>query len=1008
MKFFFFLLSIFYLSHIVAQENLNNSVIENDSKPLFYALEHATIYISPEKKMTNATMIIKNDKIVEVGKNVRIPKGAVIINCKGKTILPAFIELNSSIGLPKLQKKAWSGKPQYKSSKKGAYYWNESIHPEIKAENIYKNDPEKNEELIKMGFGYALTHQNDGIAQGEASFIALSQEKTVILPSTISSFYSFRKGVSRQAYPSSQMGAIALLRQTYYDADWYKDNKEKINISLEELNKQLDGSLFFHTFDKLEILRANEIAKEFKIQYNFIGSGNEYGILDDLKNISSTIILPINFPKAFDVKNPYVAKQIPLKDLKHWETAPKNPMILNRAGIDICISSMNHNKANEFWKHLRLAIENGLSEEDALKALTVQPSILTGTEQLVGTLEKGKIASFIVYSKNPFLEEDAAIVESWMLGERKRIKETINHHLIGKYNLIIKDKKFPFEITGNSAKYKGTIHYKIYTDDNIEKDTSVNLTIISTGYDITLHFNVFDKDWSGSVNLQGKTNDKYGIFEGEGMIPTGEWIKWSAIKTKKTNPKSKEETKIQKDTTFQLWYPNMAYGYDSLPEAKSIVIKNATLWTNEEEGIVENGTLVIHNGKITHVGTKNYKTPAGAIIIDAKGKHVTSGIIDEHSHIAISRGVNESGQAISAEVRIGDVLNPEDINIYRQLSGGVTASQLLHGSANPIGGQSAFIKLRWGASAKDLLIKEADPFIKFALGENVKQSNWGSYNNIRFPQTRMGVEQVYFDAFLRAQNYQLLWKEHHKNGKNKPRVDLELEALSEILQSNRFITCHSYVQSEINMLMHVADTFGFTVNTFTHILEGYKVADLMVKHGVGGSTFSDWWAYKYEVNDAIPYNAALMSSQGIVVAINSDDAEMGRRLNQEAAKSIKYGGMSEIEAWKMVTLNPAKLLHVDDRMGSLKVGKDADVVIWSDNPLSIQAIVEYTIVDGIIRYSQEMDEEMKKRNQAEKARIISLMLMDDSDDKRIFVAKKEGHFHCNTIGEEVSTEENKH
>ena len=1005
MRILFFLISILTFSISFAQSQPTNGAKE--SKPSFYALEHATIYISPDNVVTNATLLIKNDKIIDAGRNVKIPKGAVVIDCKGKTILPAFIELNSAAGLPDLKRKSRTGRPQYESTKAGSFYWNEAIHPEVTAESIYANDTKKNDELIQMGFGYALTHQNDGIAQGEGAFIALNNEKSTILPSTLSSFYSFRKGISQQAYPSSQMGAIALLRQTYYDAEWYKNNREETNISLDHLLQQMGGSLFFQSYDKLEILRAVKIAEEFNLHYNFIGSGNEYGILKDLKNSTSTIILPINFPKAFDVNNPYIARQIPLKELKYWEMAPKNPMILRREGIDICISSMGHKKASVFWKNLRTAINQGLSEEDALKALTVQPAILTGTNEIVGTLEKGKIASFIVYDENPF-QKKATILETWMLGQRNKIAETTSHQLIGKYNLNVAGKKFPFEISGNSKKYKGTIHYKIAGKDNLEKDTSVDLTILSTGYNVTLHFAIFDKDWSGSVNLQGKANDKFGVFEGEGMIPTGEWVKWSAIKTKKTAPKAKETTKTIQDTTYQLWFPDMAYGFDTLPEEQAIVIKNATLWTNEEDGILENATIVIHNGKITHVGTGNYRKPANAIVIDAKGKHVTSGIIDEHSHIAISRGVNESGQAVSAEVRIGDVLNPEDINIYRQLSGGVTASQLLHGSANPIGGQAAFIKLRWGVNANELLVKDADPFIKFALGENVKQSNWGSYNNIRFPQTRMGVEQLYFDAFLRAQNYELLWKEHKKSGKNKPRVDLELQTLSEILQSNRFITCHSYIQSEINMLMHVADTFGFTINTFTHILEGYKVADLMVKHGVGGSTFSDWWAYKYEVNDAIPYNAALMSQQGIVVAINSDDAEMGRRLNQEAAKGVKYGGMTEIDAWKMVTLNPAKLLHVDDRMGSLKVGKDADIVIWTDNPLSIRAIVEYTIVDGIIRYSQETDEELRKRNQAEKARIISLMLLDESDDKRLFVKKKEGHFHCNTIGEEVSTEENKH
>ena len=390
---------------------------------------------------------------------------------------------------------------------------------------------------------------------------------------------------------------------------------------------------------------------------------------------------------------------------------------------------------------------------------------------------------------------------------------------------------------------------------------------------------------------------------------------------------------------------------------------------------------------------------------------MTSGIIDEHSHIAISKGVNEGGQTISAEVSIADVVNPEDINIYRQLSGGVTAAQLLHGSANPIGGQSALIKLKWGHTADEMLIHEAAGFIKFALGENVKQANWGDYNTIRFPQTRMGVEQVYYDAFIRAQKYEQAQKDFKSGESNEaPRTDLELEVLSQILNKERFVSCHSYVQSEINMLMHVADSFGFTLNTFTHILEGYKVADKMAAHGAGGSTFSDWWAYKYEVNDAIPYNAALMHEQGVVVAINSDDAEMGRRLNQEAAKAIKYGGMSEEEAWKTVTLNPAKLLHLDDRMGSLKQGKDADIVLWSTHPMSIMAKAEKTIVDGKVLFDQERDQKQRKVNQAEKARIISKMLDSNNkgEKKRSFFRKKEGHYHCNTLGEEASTEQNEH
>ena len=320
-------------------------------------------------------------------------------------------------------------------------------------------------------------------------------------------------------------------------------------------------------------------------------------------------------------------------------------------------------------------------------------------------------------------------------------------------------------------------------------------------------------------------------------------------------------------------------------------------------------------------------------------------------------------------MRIGDVITSEDINIYRQLSGGVVAAQLLHGSANPIGGQSGLVKFRWGYAPEKMKIEGADGFIKFALGENVKQSNWGDKFSSRYPQTRMGVEQTYVNEFTRAREYEKALKE-----KKNVRHNLELDALVEILNKKRFITCHSYVQSEINMLMHVADSFGFRVNTFTHILEGYKVADKMKAHGANGSTFADWWAYKYEVIDAIPYNATIMTKVGINTAINSDDAEMARRLNQEAAKSVKYGGMSEEDAWKMVTLNPAKMLHLDSHMGSIKVGKDADIVIWDNDPLSIYAGVEKTFVDGICFYDKGKDAAKRETIKHERARIAQKML----------------------------------
>ena len=302
--------------------------------------------------------------------------------------------------------------------------------------------------------------------------------------------------------------------------------------------------------------------------------------------------------------------------------------------------------------------------------------------------------------------------------------------------------------------------------------------------------------------------------------------------------------------------------------------------------------------------------------------------------------------------------------------------------------------MKWGASVDEMVLEDKK-FIKFALGENVKQSNWQSFS--RFPQTRMGVEQVFVDYFQRAKEYEA----RKKSGKPY-RKDEEMETLVEILNGERHISCHSYVQSEINMLMKVADNMGFKVNTFTHILEGYKVANKMKEHGVGGSTFSDWWAYKYEVNDAIPYNAAIMHDAGVVVAINSDDAEMSRRLNQEAAKIVKYGGVSEEDALKMVTLNPAKLLHMDDRTGSLKVGKDADVVVWSDHPLSVKARAEQTILEGTVYFDKDRDKALRKKLQEEKSKLTAMLLSDDSGGagkgaKKRPTWKDKQRMHCDTI-----------
>jgi imidazolonepropionase-like amidohydrolase len=396
------------------------------------------------------------------------------------------------------------------------------------------------------------------------------------------------------------------------------------------------------------------------------------------------------------------------------------------------------------------------------------------------------------------------------------------------------------------------------------------------------------------------------------------------------------------------------------PDAPSVIlIQNATVLT-VSHGAIEHGSILIRDGKIAEVG-QSIKPPKDAQVIDAAGQFVIPGIIDCHSHIA-AESINEGSVSVSSMVNMEEVLNPEDVDIYRDLAGGVTAANILHGSANSIGGQTLVIKLRWGQPASKLPFESAVPGIKFALGENPKRSNFSIPGQPkRYPATRMGVEETIRGAFSEARDYKKSWEDYNKrvaSGEKNvipPRRDLRLEPLVEVLEGRRYVHSHCYREDEILMLLRVAKEFGFKVRTFQHVLEGYKVADELAAAGVGASTFSDWWAYKVEAYDAIPYNAALMTRRGVIVSINSDDAEEATHLNQEAAKSMKFGGLSHDEALKLVTLNPAIQLGIDKRVGSIDVGKDADLAIYNHDPLSAYAVVQKTIIDGRVYFDRERD-----------------------------------------------------
>ena len=881
-------------------------------------------------------------------------------------------------------------------TKREGYYWNENIRSEVNAYENFKYDQTKAEELLKIGFGVVGTHVQDGIARGTGTLIALNNsDKSVrLLSNKISNHFGFTRSVTtNQSYPSSLMGMMALLRQMYLDENWYKSGNSKTkDLSLEALITNEKLVQIFTTEDKLNSLRASKLGKEFGLNYVLKGSGNEFERMEEIKKTNSKFIIPINFPEAYDVSNPYQADQMDLSTLRFWNQAPSNLKVLADNNIEFALTTDKLKKLEDFRTNLLKAIKYGFDKTKALEALTTIPASILGKSNEIGNLRNGNYANFVITSGEIF-DEKTILYENWVQGTKFVVNDITAKDIRGNYDLTIENDSYKWKIDGEIAAPKSEI--------TMADKKKVNSKISVANNWITALVKSKDTISASFTRLTGFVENTQNL-SGKAILPNGNEVKWSATRTSPFVA-VKDTTKVEKPNVIPVTFPNMAFGNIQKPTQQSLLFKNATVWTNEKEGILQETDVLVKNGKIASIG-KNISDDS-ATTIDAKGKHLTSGIIDEHSHIAISKGVNEGGHNSSAEVTIQDVVNSDDINIYRELAGGVTTSQLLHGSANAIGGRSAIVKWKWGLAPEELLYKNQPKFIKFALGENPKQANWGNVNPSRFPQSRMGVEQVFIDYFQRAKEYDESWKKYNTNSKKDktkaPRVDLELQTIAEILNKERFISCHSYVQSEILMLMNVAEKFNFRVNTFTHILEGYKVADKMKEHGVGASTFSDWWAYKFEVNDAIPYNGAIMHNEGLVVAFNSDDAEMSRRLNQEAAKAVKYGNVPEEEAWKFVTLNPAKLLHIDDKVGSIKVGKDADLVLWNNNPLSIYAKAEKTLIEGIVYYDVQKDEAQRVAVAKEKNELIRQLLQEKNKGMitQEPVKKEKKEYHCDTLEE---------
>lgn len=986
----------------------------SDERPTACLLKNAMIQVDYAASPVKSDMLIRDGRIEAIGSAVESPAGTIIIDLEGKYIYPSFIDLDSEYGLADVNQ-APSGRPsgrsgsrtqQFESSGKTPMNWNEAIHPQTSAAKLFTPDKTSAGAYRKAGFGTLLVHRHDGIARGTSSLVLLmdSPSQKSVIEDRVGNHYSFDKGSSKMSYPGSIMGSIALLRQSYMDAGWYGDLKsgEFQDVSLEAWNRNASYPSFIEVSDKKNLLRADRVGDEFGIQYIICGSGDEYQMLAEVKSTRAPLVIPLNYPTAPDVEDPYNAILVPLESLKHWEMAPANPASLQKAGVSFALTSKGLKSRDDFLKNLRKAVKYGLSEKEALKAITHTPAAMIGREREIGSLNPGFYANFLITSKSLF-QDDCVIYENWVRGEKYVISDREIADLSGNWALEIAGMPaLKMQVKGVPGKQT----CEIIASDTLKEKGKLSVS----GYNISLSFkdpSAADGEkfrlagWTDMKDLKGTGESERGKqLTGMGESEQGKQLTWTARLTgeveksqnKSVIPGSPGEKPVTSDSKLgesegtktdqkvpvigEVIYPFVAFGQTDLPGAEDLLFTNATVWTNEKEGILKEADVRVRNGKIAAVG--NDLKPAGATVIDASGKHITSGIIDEHSHIAIDGGTNEATHAVTSEVRINDVVDHEDINIYRQLSGGTTTAHILHGSANPIGGQGAIIKHRWGASPETIKLEGQVIFLKHALGENVKQSR--SESGTRYPRTRMGVEQVIRDAYTRTVEYQEKWDVYNSLDQKKkglvasPRRDLQLEGISDLLGHRSFMTVHTYVQSETNMIMKLAEDFGITAHTLIHNTEGYKVADKMREHGAAGSIFSDWWAFKYEVYHAIPYNAALLLQNDVLTCIHSDNSELGRRLNQEAAKAVMYGGVSEEDALKLVTLNPAKILKIDHRCGSIKVGKDADLVLWSGHPLSVSSKPEKTLVDGIVYFDIEKDAQMQEWIRKERSRLIAKIL----------------------------------
>jgi len=977
-----------------------------DNTPGVHALVNGRVVVAPGRVLEGATVVIRDGIIEAVGANVRPPGDAQVWDLEGRTLYAGFIDPYARVGMPggaaQPARGAFGGgrgapppEPAPTEEVRGPMHWNPQVRANVDAADVFTPDDEASAALRAQGFGAAMVVPRQGMFRGQTAAVSLGSGAAShrVLRSGIAHSLTLQSDRSLgRGYPTSAMGVVALVRQTLYDVDWYGraqaaylghpqgQERPETNASLAALGPALKGGipLLFEVHSPDELFRTMGFCDEFSVTPWIRGSGYEYQILDVMGNLNAPLILPVAFPAAPSVDGPDAALDVSLAELRHWYLAPENPARLMDAGIEFALTTDGLRNPDQFLPNVREAVNRGLSADAALAAMTTTPARLLGLQQTYGALEAGKVANVVVVDGDLFAD-DAVIRDVWVDGQRFEVEPEPQVDARGRWALTVPGQGFQGDLTlsGTPARLNGTI--AAHGTETDLRSAALN----DETRELTLSFDAAPMEQDGIVRFWGTVAGDE-LF-GWGELPDGSHINWrgertgSAMAASDSGPSGQgsgargnrsSRSRSQAAPALQLppLRPAMAFGRERIPDQpENVLVRNATIWTEGPQGVLRNADLLVRRGTIVEVG-QNLTAPSGAVVIDATGQHVTPGLVDPHVHSAIDGGTNETGGAIVPEVRIEDVLTMDDPWAYRQLAGGLTTAHILHGSANPIGGQNATMKMRWGSLPKDLIFQAAPVTIKFALGENVKRSEG------RYPDTRMGTEEIIRDSFKAALDYRRAWEAWEETGEGiPPRKDLRMEALLDILDGKLPIHAHGYRADEILMLMKLADEFGLKIQVFIHAVEGYKVADDLREYGAAAMVWTDWGSFKVESYDATTYNAEILREAGVFTTLHSDDSQLSSRMNWEAGKLLK-SGISAEDALAMVTLIPATVLEVQDRIGSLEAGKDADFVIWSGDPLSTSTIAQQTWVDGRRYFDIDEDREARQEVERERALLIQRVL----------------------------------